>query len=415
MNNLVVFKNIYTNIYKHDSFIDNYNKFFVKLKTARILNKITTIKDKYKYYEMLNRDLIFFLSQKHYFVIYNFIKHLKYKKYKIYNKYDLNYEIINNNDLVLNVYMNKFIYKFTISDIINIIKYNIYYYQDNSNIIDNSNQNIEITIQSNKIKNPYTNEILPISALYNLYHMLYFNNKSIPYILLIFYKSDFDIIKLNFDNRDYIIKNSLKQYTNNIDKTVKYHYFKNILIDFLKYLYVNVNYKSVQFTIIITITNDTILDKIINNIFKTNNNLIYNYIISRYYFNKNNASLSTYYRLINYNIIMTSRKLNIIKDIFGINNSILIYIILNSNNNDMFNRELNLVNNNINLNNRELNQVNNNINLNNRELNDHDIYSNIQSYKIYNIVNNLFKLLYNVYKITNNFIVLYYLLHVFFL
>ena len=79
--NVDIFKLIYCKI------LNNNNKIvFKKYKTRYILDKIKTVHDKYFYYSELDIELYYFLSQKYYFIIYNFIKRIKYKKYKIYNK-----------------------------------------------------------------------------------------------------------------------------------------------------------------------------------------------------------------------------------------------------------------------------------------------------------------------------------------
>ena len=423
-NSIDIFKQIYYKISNNNK--NNYNKIFLKkVKTRYILDKIKTIHDKYVYYSVLDIGITFFLSQKYYFTIYNFIKRIKYKKYKIYNKYDLNYDVIdetnntininNKQRLILNVYKNNFIYRFTISDIINIIKHNLYYYKDDSEILDNGNVNIKIILQSNNIKNPYTNEVLPISVMHNLYNMIYFNKKPMPYVLLIFYKSQFNIFNLNFNYKDYIVKNSFRQYVDNIDKTFIYHYLKTILRDFLEYLYTYINYRTVKLTILETLNDSDCLYNLTNMLHDNTRILMYNDLLSRYYI-YSNKNKSTYYRLLNYNIMMINKKYNILKKIFGINKSILIYIILNTNQNTINYRELMRINNGNNANNISINNNNNNNNnisiINNNEI----IEDNKLTYliiKFYNnnciVINNIANIIYSIAKIVTNMYVLYFI------
>ena len=329
----------------------------------------------------------------------------------------MNYDVIddidctnNKENLVLNVYKNKFIYRFTINDIINIIKHNLYYYKDDSEILDNSNVNIKITLQSNTIKNPYTNEVLPISVMYNLYNMIYFNKKPMPYVLLIFYKSQFNIFNLNFNYKDYIVKNSFKQYVANIDKTFTHHYLKTILTDFLEYLHTYINYSTIKLTILQTLNDSKRLYQLANVLIDNSCTLIYNDLLARYYMCNNNHK-STYYRLLNYNMLMISNKCNILKTIFGINKSILIYMILNTNQNSINYRELiriNNINNNIN---------NNIIRYNDNIINNNEIIENTRLrylvIKFYNnnyvIINNISKMIYSISKIVTNMYVIYFI------
>ena len=428
-----LFKKIYYNIANQNNNNNNNIRFFKKFKTRYILDRIKTFHDKYLYYDILDIENYFFLSQKYYFTIYNFIKRTKYKKYKIYNKYDLNYDVIDENDftnstkcanstnstnstnnkdkLVLNVYKNKFIYRFTMNDIISIIKHNLYYYKDDSEILDNSNVNIKITLQCNTIKNPYTNEVLPISVMYNLYNMIYFNKKPMPYVLLIFYKSQFNLLNLNFNYKDYLIKNSFKQFVANIDKTFTHHYLKTILTDFLEYLHTYINYSTIKLTILQTLNDSEHLYQLANMLFDNSGVLMYNDLLARYYMCNNNHK-STYYRLLNYNMLIVNNKYNVLKTIFGINKSILIYLILNTNQCSINYRELMRINNiNNSINNSTVGYSNINI-INNNEIMEYNRlkYLVIKFYNNnYVIINNISNIMYSITKIVTNMYIIYFI------
>lgn len=295
--NKILKYNIHNNIYIEDNQRESNNY---------IIKQIKNIRDKYYYYKYIKKlknyilIKIFLKSQKMYFALNRFVFNYKYKKSKIYNTYDLNLELISDTTHVFKLYKDKFIYQFTYIDFINIIKYSIFNYRE----INIDNEDFEIIIESSNIKNPYTNIELSIIDLYNFYNFLLKNNINIPLIIKMLHNYNYNYKNFTLYNQVYIIDETFKIYSKNLEKTVKIKYFKNILIYVTEYIINNINHEEIIESCYKNILNDNMLAISINNFIDKNSDLnildvyIYYYNLNHYFLNTNNYKGFIHYKLI---------------------------------------------------------------------------------------------------------------------
>ena len=389
---ICLFKNIYINLLKK-----NKKKFLNLNLISNLINKITTYNNKYSFYislyheksDLINNKLllkIFEESQKTFFILNNNIFKYLHKYFISNNKYDLNYDEITSNN-IYKLYYNKVIYNFTINDIIMLIKCNIYNYQELD--VDN-NYSLSVLIEPKYIKNPYTNIDFSINDYYNIYIFLK-KNKKIPLIYELFFKSNFNIYQLNITNSSYIINNTFKLYTKNLEKKKKKLCIKFIIIILIKfykkyinkhtYFFSKINYIFNNFNEFLN--NDIIIDNKLDNLINNNidlfHNNIYLYLLFNYY-NANNTKNNRnkiHYKLTLINNLVHDNNINLLKYILNTNNIEYIKIYLRNNISQMFEIELN--NNNIltNINNNNNNNNNNTNNTNNN--NNNNILTNINN------------------------------------
>ena len=281
-----------------------------------IIKQLKEKKDKYCYYKYINKSCtqkiknIFNKSQKIYFILIIFAYKFKYRKAKIYNIYDLNYDLINNSKFIFKIYKNRFIYQFTYIDFINIVKHNIFYYREIDNnedtdVIENLENDIyEIVIESNIIKNPYTNEKLSLIDFYNFYNFLLKNNIKIPLIIKMSLSCNFNLHLLGIRYQSYIIEQTFKIYTNNICNKKKKLYFRNIIIFIANYIIININKDTIKNNCYKYILDNDNLNINLEFFFKTNKDLnflniyIYYYLLNRYNFKTNNLKGSIHYKFL---------------------------------------------------------------------------------------------------------------------
>ena len=224
-NNIKVFKTIISSeIIKDDLIFEND-------RSRELLNikRITTLSYKFRYYlfkySHKNNQLLkhFICSQKYYYILSRFVNLIYRKKCKIYNVHDIYFnELLNSN--TFNVYINKFIYKFTYSDFTNIINNSLFnFYTASTEHISN------MYCQPLYIKNPYTNIKFDKNILYNFYIFCLKNNYKIPTIYQLYYESEFELNKLFQRNENYMTINSIKKYIKNSRNELKYTFVFNAL------------------------------------------------------------------------------------------------------------------------------------------------------------------------------------------
>ena len=191
--NILVYNIIDSNIKN----INNNNNNYIKDidKELQLCIKIINLYTKFKYYKynlykengtIIN---IFNKSQKIYYIVKKFINNLKKINAKLYNNEDLFGNELNNIN-TFNIYIDKFIYKFTYYDLIKIIKNSLFNYKTdyNENNITNS------FCSPLEIKNPYTNIVLNKNILYNFYLFCKNNKYKITTELDLYYKTNFNRI-----------------------------------------------------------------------------------------------------------------------------------------------------------------------------------------------------------------------------
>lgn len=144
--------------------------------------------DKFKIYQKLinsnysdNELKLFINAQKIYHKLNNFILKYKLKKFKPGNDSDMYLDIIDiNHKNTIKLLIDNRVYLFTIKDIIHIINNHLLHTTQSSNIV------------PLKIRNPYTNNVLKLHNLYNIFFSLK-NRNIFNQIFYLFYKNNFDI------------------------------------------------------------------------------------------------------------------------------------------------------------------------------------------------------------------------------
>ena len=178
------------NISNSDLFLNEQNKFIIYKKL---------INQNYKNYD----THIFTKAQNIYHKLNNFILKYKFKKYKANNQTDMYLDKINHNSkniIQLIIDNKKFI--FTLKDINHLI---------NAALL---NINSDFILKPSKIKNPYTNNIIELHNLYNIYIKLKtLNNVNLTYYQ--YYKKNFDIKLLQIESKELLLYESYKYKINN--------------------------------------------------------------------------------------------------------------------------------------------------------------------------------------------------------
>ena len=156
---------------------------------------------------------IFSKSQKSYISLNKFAFEYKKKHAKIY---DIEYDLCTNHfsniksNILFDLFCknDKVLYKFRISDIINIIN-NSLCYHDNFISIPQS------------IKNPYTNTPFNKGELYYIYTIIKKSTFFVPILLERFMKSDFNLVDFKLDNECFLREESIKNFIKNDDEILK--------------------------------------------------------------------------------------------------------------------------------------------------------------------------------------------------
>ena len=270
-----------------------------KVKELNLTSKIINLFTKYKYYKYKcflgekNQANIFIRSQKIYTLVTIFCNKLKYNCAKIYNKEDLLGNDLDNK-LTFNIYIDKFIYKFTYDDLIKIIKNSLLNYNSNnirSNITNITNNFLTLL----EIKNPYTNIPLKKHILYNFF--IYCNNYKykIPTYYYLYYKSNFDLKDLFLLHENYLTLNSIKNYINSLDNEIKYNYLLKSNIIFCDFLTKHIDKETIRYLCKLYKNKFLNLDlSILDNNF---NEIIFNYLCLIYYYKCNNSKNFVNYKI----------------------------------------------------------------------------------------------------------------------
>lgn len=267
-----------------------------KVKELKLTSKIVDTYTKYKYYKykcfLKNQSIvdIFIRSQKIFNLVIRFCNNLKYRCAKIYNNEDLLGNEVNNK-LTFDIYIDKFIYKFTYEDLIKIIKNNLLNYDSDTTgaMITNN------FLTPLEIKNPYTNIPLKKHVLYNFYMFCKNHNYKIPIHYHMYYESNFELKDLFLLHENYLTLNSIKNYINSLDDETKYSYLLKSNIIFCDFLtkhfdkivirYLCSAFKNKIFNLDLSILSDDF------------NEIIYNYLCLIYYYKCNNSKNFVGYKI----------------------------------------------------------------------------------------------------------------------
>ena len=193
-------------------------------------NKFKALDDLYtnSFISQENKDRMinyFYKAQKLCVFFKKFYIKKTFHKYKIYNNdIDLNLKELEsfNQKYIISIIENNVIYKFTIFDILKIIKTNLCY-------------TYAMFVEPRHPRNPYTNINLSLNNLYNIYFFTKRLDIRFPVLLSAYFQSNFnlDTLTMNYESiiRDEIIKNYYKDTT----ETKKYRDIIEILEKYKKY------------------------------------------------------------------------------------------------------------------------------------------------------------------------------------
>jgi hypothetical protein len=221
----------------------NNNKLIRILLNSFIISSEHSIKKKYKFIKQtldnifIENDVKYFFMkniqkiQKTYFALNKFAFHYKFKKSKIIVNEDLYLNLIDEKAKnSISIYQDNSIYKFILSDLVNII----------NNSLSNSSYFFSEPLPC---KNPFNNIPFNKSTLYNIYFTVKKYNMVVSELFHFYFLSNFNLTKFKEDYetflRDYVIKNYV--YSKNYDilysevmgmlNTTIINYCKRIKID----------------------------------------------------------------------------------------------------------------------------------------------------------------------------------------
>jgi hypothetical protein len=276
--------NIFKKLLKYN--INNYSYIINENKELKLINKITNIEKKYKYfkYKIHHNDeimsMIFIKTQ----IVYNFFNKIILNKKincaKIYNNETLIGENMSEIKNVFNIYIDKFIYKFNYNDFLRLINNSLLNYDKT---IGNNIINLEtILFNPIKIKNPYTNIEFKKNVLYNFYTFCINNNLKITLLFQLFYTSNFNLIDFVANNENFITKKALFIYIKNLSNEDKHKLLNQSIIVFDNFIKKYISGFNISYLLQI------FKQKIINlqeNKIEYFTNIIYKYLLMIYYFN----------------------------------------------------------------------------------------------------------------------------------
>lgn len=276
--------NIFKKLLKYN--INNYNDIINENKEIKLINKITNIEKKYKYfkYKIHHNDeimmMIFIKTQIVYNFFYKFILKKKINCAKIYNNETLIGENIYEAKNIFNIYIDKFIYKFTYNDFLKLINNSLLNYDES---IGNNVISLEtILFNPIKIKNPYTNIEFKKNVLYNFYTFCKNNNLKITLLFQLFYTSNFNLLEFVSNNENFITKKALYIYIKNLSNNDKHKLLNQSIIIFDNFITKYISGFNISYLLQI------FKQKIINlqeNKIEHFTNIIYKYLLMIYYFN----------------------------------------------------------------------------------------------------------------------------------
>lgn len=148
-----------------------------------------------------------------------------YHKYKYYDHdRDLNLIPLSNYNkrFIVSIVEDNIIYKYTIFDLLKIIKNSLCY-------------SYALFVEPKHPKNPFTNIRFSIHNLYNIYFIAKNLDISFPVVLNIYFKSNFDLDILTIEYESILRDEIIKNYYNDASKTKKYNDILEIIEKYKKF------------------------------------------------------------------------------------------------------------------------------------------------------------------------------------
>ena len=160
---------------------------------------------------------IYVESRKKYNVLSRFVNRCKYKSISVKVSHDLNMEEIKLNPYTsTTIFQDGALYYFTISDLIKICESSLGFCD-------------EFFSEAYLPKNPYTNKEFSYPILYRIYKAIRFSNYKIPFLMEMFYRSNFDIELFKFSNDVFIREHCIKSFVKNGSCDEHYQYIQEML------------------------------------------------------------------------------------------------------------------------------------------------------------------------------------------
>tara|TARA_B100001093_G_scaffold178230_1_gene170858 strand:- start:3392 stop:4705 length:1314 start_codon:yes stop_codon:yes gene_type:complete len=228
-------------VYINDPFKSNFNKnidkkfsysfveqfFFSSFYYKKKINSFNEMKTNIFISEKDKNKLseIFFKAQLLYKLFKKFYIKKTYHKYKIHNNdRDLNLIPLTNydNKFIVSIVEDNIIYKYTIFDLLKIIKNSLCY-------------SYAMFVEPRHPKNPYTNIEFSLYNLYNIYFITKNLDINFPILLNIYFQSNFDLDNLTIDYESIIRDEIIKNYYSDASNTKKYNDIINILSKYKKF------------------------------------------------------------------------------------------------------------------------------------------------------------------------------------
>ena len=148
-----------------------------------------------------------------------------YDKYKIHNN-DRDFNLLPlsnyNKKFIVSIIEDNIIYKYTIFDLLKIIKNSLCY-------------SYAMFVEPKEPKNPYTNISFSLYNLYNIYFITKNLDITFPVLLNVYFKSNFDLDLLIIDYESILRDEIIKNYYSDASNTKKYNDIIQILDKYKKY------------------------------------------------------------------------------------------------------------------------------------------------------------------------------------
>ena len=207
---------LFETYFKFTNITDFKNKYNI-IKSV-INNKILTEQEREKLFDIIREN------QKLYLIICKLIHKYKFIKSKKFdNDFDLHGESLSCMPATqkITIYQENTRYEFKLTDIVNIIKHSLCKCDS-------------FFVESENIKNPYTNIPFNKSTLYNIYFRLKETSINMPLLFDMFFKCGFDINKFKSTYEPYILDEHIKNYISDLPLNNQYKLCYEILFKYKK-------------------------------------------------------------------------------------------------------------------------------------------------------------------------------------
>ena len=153
--------------------------------------------------------------QRHYYVLSRFVTKIKYRHCKSITDNDLCLESLDDlsASIVISVIDNNALYRFRMSDIINIVNAKLSHAPD-------------FFAEPLPITNPYTNDYFTDSQLYNIYFKIKHSTYIMPHLFHMFFLSGFNINDFLNDNEATLRDFTIEKYTKTLTEEQKFKHIK---------------------------------------------------------------------------------------------------------------------------------------------------------------------------------------------